>query len=116
MTQEQLYEATWESLNRHEAPGCFGDAKFGIFIHWGVYSVLAWAPPPRRDSQYYDEPVGSIPYAELYGYGLRYKDSPVWKHHVERYGAAVQYEDFIPQFTAAQWDPNRWVELFGEVG
>ena len=116
MELHQPYESTWESLNRHEVPQWFQDAKFGIFIHWGVYSVPAWAPPYEQKGQYYDEPIGFIPYAELYGYGLRYTHSPVWKYHVEHYGAHVHYDDFIPMFTAAQWNPDQWAELFTEVG
>ena len=38
------YEPSWESLDRHEVPEWYHDAKLGIFIHWGVYSVPAWAP------------------------------------------------------------------------
>jgi len=38
------YEPTWESLDTHTVPDWFHDAKLGIFIHWGVYSVPAWAP------------------------------------------------------------------------
>jgi alpha-L-fucosidase len=111
----QPYEPTWESLNRHAVPRWFRDAKLGIFIHWGVFSVPGWAPPHDKNGHFYDEPIGSIPYAELYGAGLRYKGSPVWNYHVEHYGADFQYEDFIPMFTAAQWDPDAWARLFASV-
>ncbi len=116
MTSRERYEATWQSLNRHEVPTWFRDAKLGIFVHWGVYSVPAWAPLYENRGQHYDEAAGYIPYAELYGYGLRYKHSPVWRYHTERYGAAFQYEDFIPMFTAERWDPNAWARLFQGVG
>ena len=39
-----MYEPTWESVKTHSLPGWFDDAKLGIFIHWGLYSVPAWAP------------------------------------------------------------------------
>lgn len=116
MAPAQPYDATWESLNQHDVPRWFQDAKFGIFIHWGIYSVPAWAPVYPKQGQHYDEPAGYIPYAELYGYGLRYKHSPVWQYHVQRYGAAFQYDDFIPMFTAAQWDPASWAQLFHDIG
>jgi alpha-L-fucosidase len=44
LTPPQKYEPDWMSLRRHPVPKWFQDAKFGIFIHWGLYSVPAWAP------------------------------------------------------------------------
>lgn len=111
-----MYQSTWESLNQHKVPKWFMDAKFGIFIHWGPYSVPAWAPSYDKKGKYYNELVGYHPYAELYGYGMLYKDTPVWKYHVEKYGAAFQYEDFFPQFKAEKWDPKKWAQLFKKVG
>jgi len=55
----QTYKAEWESLDKRPVPGWFSDAKFGIFIHWGVYSVPAWAPA--------NDPIGVYAkYAEWY--------------------------------------------------
>ena len=73
------YLPTWESLNEHTLPKWFMDAKFGIFIHWGPYSVPAWAPKKTATGEYYNDQVGNHPYAEIYGYGMMYKDSAVWK-------------------------------------
>lgn len=113
---KKKYLPTWESLNQHKVPKWFMDAKFGIFIHWGVYSVPAWAPPYINKKEYYNEDIGYHPYAELYGWGMMYKDSPVWKYHVEKYGADFQYEDFIPMFKAEKWHPAEWAKLFKDVG
>ncbi|WP_165842335.1 alpha-L-fucosidase [Paenibacillus xerothermodurans] len=111
-----LYQPTWESLNEHKLPKWFMDAKLGIFIHWGVYSVPAWAPTYGEKKEYYNETIGHHPYAELYGYGMMYKNTPVWKYHVDTYGADFQYEDFIPRFTADQWNPHGWASLFKNIG
>lgn len=96
------YEATYESLAQHEAPTWYEDAKLGIFIHWGVYSVPAWAPRGE--------------YAEWYP--ARYEDegSPTHKHHAKAYGRDVEYEDFVSKFKAENWDPERWAQLFKEAG
>lgn len=110
------YLPTWESLNEHNIPTWFMDAKFGIFIHWGPYSVPAWAPKKTTTGEYYNDMVGNHPYAEIYGYGMMYKDSAVWKHHKSVYGAGFQYEDFFPMFQAEKWDPAQWAEIFRNAG
>jgi alpha-L-fucosidase len=45
-TTPRKFEATWDSLKLHRVPEWYNNAKLGIFIHWGLYSVPAWAPPP----------------------------------------------------------------------
>ncbi|KAG6809084.1 hypothetical protein H0H92_001679 [Tricholoma furcatifolium] len=81
-------------LKTHETPAWFNGAKFGIFIHWGVYSYPAWAPPSE--------------YAEWY--------NPTWNHHLQTYGANVHYDDFIPDFTASKFNASAWVDLFDQAG
>lgn len=110
------YAPNWESLDQHKIPSWFLDAKLGIFIHWGVYSVPAWAPLYHNKGDYYNEEIGNHPYAELYGYGMTYKDSEFWKYHLKKYGPDFQYEDFIPMFKAEHWEPNEWARLFRSVG
>jgi alpha-L-fucosidase len=96
------YLPTWESLNSHKVPRWFDEAKFGIFIHWGIYSVPAWAP------------VGK--YAEWYWHDMRQVGSPTWEYHVNNYGENFTYDDFIPMFTAEKYDPKEWVRIFKEAG
>ena len=96
------YLPTWESLDSHRTPQWFKDAKFGIFIHWGVYSVPAWAP------------VGQ--YAEWYWYHMKRVGSETWKYHITHYGEDFEYDDFIPMFKAEKYDPEEWVSLFKEAG
>jgi alpha-L-fucosidase len=91
----------------------------GIFIHWGLYSVPAWAPPSGE--------LGKVdpgkwfyqnPYAEWYLNSLWLKDSPTYKHHVETYGAHFDYYDFAKTFDkeAQKWKPAEWARLFHQTG
>ncbi|KAK7057925.1 glycoside hydrolase family 29 protein [Favolaschia claudopus] len=94
-----------EVLERHETPTWWNGAKFGIFIHWGVYSVPAWGPPKM--------------YAEWYDWYVRNPanaSGPTWQHHLDTYGPKVSYEDFIANFTASKFDAGEWVSLFEKAG
>ena len=93
------YEPTWESLKSYSVPEWFVDAKFGIFIHWGVYAVPAFGN-------------------EWYPRNMYRKDSPAFQHHRETWGPQREfgYKDFIPMFRAEKWDPAAWVSLFEEAG
>lgn len=93
------FEPDWESLKRYEVPQWYQDAKFGIFIHWGVYAVPAFGN-------------------EWYPRNMYEQGSPEWEHHVATYGAHTRfgYKDFIPRFTAEQFDAERWARLFKEAG
>ena len=97
------YRAADDSLNTHQAPYWFQDAKFGIFIHWGVYSVPAWAP------------VG-VQYAEWYWAQMQDPANPTHAYHRQTYGESFAYDDFIPRFRAEKFDPRSWVELFRDAG
>ncbi|MFE5159904.1 alpha-L-fucosidase [Streptomyces sp. NPDC056697] len=97
------YRPTADSLATHQAPHWFHGAKFGIFIHWGVYSVPAWAPVGKQ-------------YAEWYWRHMQDKDNPTHAHHRDTYGEDFAYDDFIPMFTAKKFDPRAWVELFRDAG
>lgn len=108
----QTYLPNWESLDKRPVPGWFQDSKFGIFIHWGVYSVPSWGP--TGDSiGVYDR------YAEWY---WRKMDEPgkVQKYfknfHTKTYGPNFRYQDFAPMFKAELFDPDKWAELFKESG
>ncbi len=108
----QDFKPNWESLDKRVVPPWFEDSKFGIFIHWGVYSVPAWGP--TGDSiGVYDK------YAEWY---WRKLDQPgkVQKYfkefHLKTYGPTFQYQDFAPMFKAELFDPDQWAELFRQSG
>ena len=97
---QQMYQPTWESLSGYQCPDWFRDAKFGIFIHWGVYSVPAFSNEwyPR---QMYDR-----------------KDTFVFNHHVRTYGPQDKfgYKDFIPMFKAEKFNADQWVDIFQKIG
>ncbi|MET7972413.1 alpha-L-fucosidase [Streptomyces mirabilis] len=97
------YQPTESSLAGHQAPYWFHRAKFGIFIHWGVYSVPAWSPVGKQ-------------YAEWYWNHLQSPDNAVYAYHRDTYGENFAYDDFIPMFTAEKFDPRAWVELFRDAG
>ena len=98
MAQER-FQPTWESLKQYQCPEWFKDAKFGIFIHWGVYSVPGFTN-------------------EWYPRNMYLKDSPEFKHHLEKYGPQNKfgYKDFIPMFRAEKFNAEQWVELFKKAG
>ena len=93
------YRPDWESLRRYEAPDWYKDAKFGIFIHWGVYSVPAFGN-------------------EWYPRNMYQEGSDEYKHHLATYGppSTFGYKDFIPRFKAEHFDPVQWAELFKASG
>ena len=94
-------QPTWESINERGYPQWFSDAKLGIFIHWGVYSVPSYASLEG--------------YAEWYYRGLMTNDDR--KDFQERiYGKDFRYEDFAPMWKAELWDPNEWADLFKKSG
>ena len=99
VSHEGPFRPDYESLDTYKVPEWYKDAKFGIFIHWGVYSV------PAFGSEWYPR--------EMYTQG-----SDVFKHHVATYGPQDKfgYKDFIPMFKAEKFDPQAWAHLFKESG
>lgn len=111
------YTGKWESVNTHQVPKWYDDCKFGIFIHWGIYSVPAYAPHTWElgevDSK---EWFADNPYAEWYYNSLNIGKGPTYEHHMEKYGKDFKYEDFIPMWKAENWDPAKWADLFKKAG
>jgi len=111
----QTYQPTWDSLDQRPTPTWFTDAKFGIFIHWGVYSVPAYAPVIP----------GKLAYAEWYWNAMTNgKDNPqanaiqtgTWTYHKLMYGADFPYQNFAPRFHAELFDPDHWADVFLRSG
>jgi alpha-L-fucosidase len=94
-----MFKPTWESLRQFKTPAWLVDGKFGIFIHWGLYSVPAFAN-------------------EWYARNMYQKDSKEYKHHVETWGEHTKfgYKDFIPLFSAPNFSAETWADLFREAG
>ncbi len=93
------FHANWESLAAYRTPEWFRDAKFGIFLHWGVYSVPAFGN-------------------EWYSRNMYVPGNAAYEHHIATYGPQTKfgYKDFIPMFKAERFDPNAWVDLFVRAG
>ena len=108
-------DETWDDLSR-PLPDWFAKAKFGIFIHWGAYSVPAWAEPTGALGEVPDEEwFAHNPYAEWYFNTIRIEGSPAQRHHRDVYGGAP-YDDFLDQWKAERFDPAAWAELFAHAG
>ena len=110
------------SLRKHQVPDWFQDAKFGIFIHWGLYSVPAFAvkelsftESPEVGEEYYFK---NNPYAEWYLNTLRIPGSPTQEYHYKQYGEDFSYDDFAPIFNKEleKWNPQEWAKLFKNAG
>ncbi|NQU54319.1 MAG: alpha-L-fucosidase [Bacteroidetes bacterium] len=104
---QKKYQPTWESIDSRPMPTWYNDAKFGIFIHWGPYSVPAFSK------------VGS--YSEWYWNQLAKRDKEGDKNetkefHQRVYGEDFAYPDFIPMFKCELFDPNQWANTFKESG
>jgi alpha-L-fucosidase len=93
------YDSTWESLQRYRAPLWYHDGRFGIFLHWGVFSVPAFGD-------------------EWYSRSMYLEGTKAFEHHVETYGPqnAFGYKDFIPSFTMDKFQPDDWAALVKEAG
>ena len=113
------YQANWESLAQHEAPAWFNDAKLGIFIHWGVYSVPGWAPVEGQYGELTRERFFQVnPYAEWYWNSMRIQGSPTNEHHRATYGDDFEYAAFLSTFNeeVEKWKPEEWGDLFAAAG
>jgi alpha-L-fucosidase len=111
----QTYQPDWDSLDKRPTPAWFGEAKFGIFIHWGVYSVPGYAPVIP----------GKLAYAEWYWNAMTNgRDNPkataiqtgTWDYHQKMYGADFPYQNLAAQFKAELFDPDHWADVFQRSG
>ena len=113
------YEGTIASLDTHPLPDWFQDAKLGIFVHWGLYSVPGWAPITHPDHDFTSTNyIINNPYAEWYYNPMRIEGSPTWKYHREHYGANYNYYNFAPIFDkeSSKLDPTVWAQTFKNAG
>jgi alpha-L-fucosidase len=99
------FEANWASLDARPTPAWFLDAKFGVFIHWGVYSVPAWGAQGEYSEWYWRRIISDKP------------KEAVWRDfHAKNYGTNFNYMDFAPKFTAELYDAKQWADLFARAG
>ena len=108
---QQKYEPNWESIDTRPVPSWFEDAKFGIFLHWGLYSVPAWGP---TDGSIYEK------YAEWYWNRMMQPESATGQKFIEFhdsvYGDRFKYQDFVSDFKAEMYVPDQWAEIFRDAG
>ncbi len=97
----QSYQPSWESLDKRSVPSWFNDAKFGIFIHWGVYAVPGYTTKGN--------------YAEWYQNGLEKGDSSIKAYHKAKFGNQTYYQ-LADQFKAELFKPDEWATLFEQSG
>ncbi len=107
-----------ESVRTHQVPQWFDDCKLGIFIHWGAYSVPAYAPPTCELG---DIPIdirwfSNNPYSEWYMNSVRVGQGPSYEHHVATYGKDFPYENFTDMWKAENWNAAEWADLFKKSG
>ena len=98
------WKPTWESIDKHEAPEWFRDAKLGIMINWGLYSVPSW--DLKRPKAMYPDGYGS----------WMYDQESHREYHARVWGSDFQYDDFFPLFTAENYDPEELARMLQESG
>lgn len=100
--EKTKYIPDWSSLDQRETPEWFRDAKLGIFIHWGVYSVPAFNAKGE--------------YAEWYYKYWKEKREPVWSFHKKVYGEDYHYKNFAKDFKTTFYNPDEWAGYFEKSG
>ncbi len=93
------FKDNWQSLSNHKTPEWYYKGKFGIFVHWGIYSV------PAFGNEWYSRNM----------YNQRHRE---FEHHIKTYGSQKDfgYKDFIPMFKGENFDAAKWIELFKNAG
>jgi alpha-L-fucosidase len=118
-----MSEPTDASFENRPLPEWYDDAKLGIFVHWGICTVPAWAPKsgpiwdPDPDAPKLTN-FAQNPYAEWYANTMRIDGSPTQAYHAKTYGADFPYARFAETFNReiAAWDPDEWANLFARAG
>lgn len=112
------YMATLESIRQHKLPEWYDDCKLGIFVHWGLYSVPAYAPPSGElgDTEIDEKWFSNNPYAEWYFNSVKIGHGPSYEHHVKTYGENFPYENFADMWKAENFNPSEWAEIFKKAG
>ncbi|MBN2157224.1 MAG: alpha-L-fucosidase [Candidatus Lokiarchaeota archaeon] len=119
-----MFKPTRRSIRKHKVPQWYHDVKLGIFVHWGLYSIPAFAEISAKnyheiqkdsgiESQFYRNP-----YAEWYQNSLRLKETKTYEYHQKQYGSEFRYEDFAPIFNQEirKWNPDEMVSIFKQSG
>ncbi|MDX9867323.1 MAG: alpha-L-fucosidase [Kiritimatiellia bacterium] len=108
LAAQTAYTPDWESLDKRPVPQWWCDAKFGIFIHWGLYAVPAYAPTDAANVY--------AKYSEHYDNRMRHHNPAFTSFHARVYGPQVAYADFAARFRAEHFRPEQWAALFKKSG
>jgi len=108
------YQATWESIDSRPTPAWWSDAKFGIFIHWGVYSVPSFAPKGEY-AEWYWERIGRTGNPDPASKDAKIR-AETRAFHERVYGKDFQYASFAPQFRAEMFDADQWADILQRSG
>lgn len=108
---QKTYEPTWESIDSRPVADWYSEAKFGIFIHWGPYSVPSWSPKGTYE-EWYQEWLQS---ESIFGNG-DFTGQEIPEFHRKTYGDNFNYYDFAKLWKAELYDPEQWAELFKKAG
>ena len=101
---DSKYEPTWESLDSRPLPSWFDEAKFGIFLHWGVFSVPSFGTPPNDHSEWF------------WHFWEIERDKDTIAFMKDNYPPSFTYPDFAPQFHTEFFDPGHWTNVFEAAG
>ena len=102
------YEPTWESLDSRPTPEWFHDARFGIFIHWGLYSVPGYTSKSKYAEWYWHQLQGDTARSAV--------SKEVFEFHVKNYGEDYEYPDFRKDFACELFNPEEWTDIFKRSG
>ena len=109
---QTTYQPAWDSLDKRPTPSWYTGAKFGIFIHWGVYSVPSFA----RVGQYSEWYWNTLSKGPVEKEGSKEQPNLTYEFHNKNYGPTFPYADFAPMFRAELFDPAHWAEVFEASG
>lgn len=110
----QRYQPDWDSIDSRPTPEWWSDARFGIFVHWGVYSVPAFAPKGEY-AEWYWERIGKPGNADANSSDARIRRE-TREFHTRHYGEAFPYMNFAESFTAELFDAKQWAQIFRRAG
>ena len=117
------FTAKQKSLRTHKLPAWYSDAKLGVLMLWGLYSIPAFAPTGKTSNELISEKGWeyyfiNTPYAEWYCNSIKIPNSPASEYHIKKYGKSFPYEDFAPQFKEyiKNFNPKVWANFLSDTG
>ena len=112
-TAQKNYEPTWESLDKRATPEWFSNAKFGIFIHWGLYSVPGYTNKGTY-AEWYWNALNEDPNTD--NLKRRERHHAITEFHNKNYGVDYDYAEFRDGFKAELFNPKEWADIFKRSG